>query len=140
MVAIKEVGFGPNAFNEPTEFNAIESLGQIIYNIFVMKPGTLPSLPNVGIDIRKYLYKLVDTNDYDSLRQAIFDSCSGLLTFMRVGDVIIKEMEIKGTFTLVIIINAKIDQESYALLSALRKGDGNDVLYSFRAESLKVAS
>lgn len=140
MVAIKEVGFGPNAFNEPTVYGAIESLGQILYNIFVMRPGTLPSLPNVGIDVRKYLYKLEGTIDYGALRQSIFDSCVGLLNFIQVGDVVVREIEVRGVFTLVVIINAQIDTQSYALISALKKGEGNDVLYSFRAESVKIAS
>ncbi len=140
MVAIKEVGFGPNEFNEPTVYSPLESLGQIFYNIFVMRPGTLPSLPHIGIDIRKYLYRLEGSINYDELRQKVFDSCTQLLTFIKFGDILIKEVEIKGIMTLVVVVNATIDDDSYALVMAMRQGEQNDVLYSFRAESLRITN
>lgn len=140
MVAIKEVGFGPNEFNEPTVYSPIESLGQIFYNIFVMRPGTLPSLPHIGIDIRSYLYKLAGTINYDELRQKVFDSCTQLLTFIKFGDILIKEVDIKNVRTLVIVVNATIEDDSYALIMAMRQGNQNDVLYSFKAESIKMVN
>lgn len=140
MVAIKEVGFGPDAFNEPTVYDPIESLGQILYNIFVMRPGTLPSMPEVGIDIRKYLYRLEGSINHDELREKVFQSCTELLNFIKFGDIIVKEIEIKRVLTLVVILNATISDESYALIVAMRKGQQNEVLYNFKAESLKIMS
>lgn len=138
MVTIKEVGFGPNAFDEPTVYSPLESLGQIFYNIFVMRPGTLPSLPHIGIDIRQYLYKLEGTINYDELRNKVFNSCTELLNFINFGDIIIKEIDIKKVRTLVIIVNASIDDDSYALIMAMRQGTQNEVLFNFKAESLKI--
>lgn len=138
MVAIKEVGFGPDPFDQPTVYSPLESLGKIFYNIFVMRPGTLPSLPHVGIDIREYLYKLEGTINYDELRSKVFNSCTELLNFVNFGDIVIKEIDIKNVRTLVIIINASIEDESYALIMAMRQGAQNEVLFNFRAESLNI--
>ncbi len=139
-VPVKEVGFGTDNFDEPKVLDVQESIGRVLYRIFVMKPGTLPSLPNIGVDISRYLYKREEDISYEELRTKIFASCSSLLTFMTVGDILIKALELKGVLTLIVAVNVVIDGEEFALVSALNKGEDNDVAYSFRAESLKLAS
>lgn len=138
-IPLKEVGFGPDAFDDPTTHDALQSLGILIYRIFVMRPGTLPSMPNIGIDIRKYMYRPEGSIDKDGLRNKIFANCSDLLYFMNLGDIVIEETTVKGQLTLVVVIRATISQKDYALLIALRKGLENEVTYSFRAESLALA-
>ena len=138
-IPLREVGFGPDAFENPTTHDALKSLGLLIYRIFVMKPGTLPSMPNIGIDIRKYMYRPEGSINKDELRNKIFANCADLLYFMGVGDILIDEVPVNGQLTLVVAIMATISQEEYALLIALRKGLENEVTYSFRAESLALS-
>lgn len=137
-IPLKEVGFGPDNFEKAYTQDPLQSLGSIIYRMFVMKPGTLPSLPKVGIDIRQYMYRPEGTIDFDELRNRIFANCSDLLHFMTVGDILIDEVKVKGQLTLVVVIKASINQSDYALFVAMRKGTENEVLYSFRAESIKL--
>lgn len=139
-MALKEVGFGNDKLGNPVTYDYLESLGISLFNIFVMVPGSLPSLPKVGVDIKSYLYKLEDSINTEELRDKIFYSCSELLSFINVSDVNIQEIDLDGQKALVILVTANLEDESFALISVLRKGVDNEVMYSFRAEAIKAAN
>lgn len=139
-LALKEVGFGSDKMGNPVTHDYLESLGISLYNIFVMVPGSLPSLPKVGVDIKSYLYQLEDTINTDELRDKIFYSCSELLSFIKVSDVNIQEVELNNSRVLSILVTVNLEDQSFALVSVLRKGVDNEVMYSFRAAAIKAAS
>lgn len=136
---LKEVAFGDDEKGKAKQFTDIESLGQILYNIFVMRPGSLPSLPNVGIDIRQYMYRLEGSIDVDSLKGDIIKSCTELLTFIEVSDIEIQEVDYQNEKVLLIIMTVNLEDITHAMVSAFRTSN-NGLLYSFRAETIKVAS
>ena len=138
-LAIKEVGFGNDKMGKPLMYSNIDSLGQALYNIFVMVPGSLPSLPRVGVNIKKYMPRLEGHVNTEQRRDDIFYSCSELLTFIKVSDVHIQEVEQANGLTLVVLVKCRLEDEDYALVSALKTGNQDEVVYSFRAEVIKAA-
>lgn len=139
-LALKEVGFGNDKLGNPVLHDYLESLGISLYNIFVMVPGSLPSLPKVGVDIKSYLYQLEDSINTEQLRDKIFYSCSELLSFINISDVNIQEIDVEGQKALVILVSVNLEDDSFALISVLRKGVDNEVMYSFRAQAIKAAN
>lgn len=139
VLALKEVGFGVDKMGKPMTYTNIESLGQALYNIFMMVPGSLPSLPRVGIDIKKYMYRMEGHVNTEELRNSIFYSCSELLSFINVSDVNIQEMEKADGITLMVLVTCRLEDEDYALVSVLRTSNADDVKFAFRAEVLNAA-
>lgn len=138
-VPLKEVGFGLDTLGRPLVYTSVESLSQIFYNVFMMVPGTLPSLPRVGINIKKYLYNMEGQINTEELRDSVFYSCEKLLSFIQVSDVNIQEVEQTNGTTLVVLVTCTIDDEQFALISALRKGSDGDVAYAFKSQSMLAA-
>ena len=55
-----DVTFELNEFNNPRIKSEIETLKDIILFILFSRPGQYPSLPQIGLNIRDYLYDFYD--------------------------------------------------------------------------------
>ena len=75
----REVDFGTDDFNRPKVLSLKESYCRLLLNILILKPGNLPSLPHIGINIKQYLYKLESEIDIAELKDKIYEQCSELL-------------------------------------------------------------
>lgn len=55
-----ELSFGLNAFNDPLEVSGAKAWANLISNLIFMSPGSMPSDPEMGIDIRQYEFMFID--------------------------------------------------------------------------------
>ena len=53
----RDVGIEKDNFQKSKIFNEVDSLINYILNILIMKPGNLPGMPDVGVDIGKFVSK-----------------------------------------------------------------------------------
>lgn len=49
-----------NSFDKPTELSGVAAWSQLLLNLIFLKPGTYPSLPEMGIGIEEYQYDFLD--------------------------------------------------------------------------------
>ena len=49
-----------NSFDKPTELSGVAAWSQLLLNLIFLKPGTYPSLPEMGIGIEGYQYDFLD--------------------------------------------------------------------------------
>lgn len=49
-----------NAFDNPTRLNDLKAWSQLLLNLLFLRPGTYPSQPEMGIDIKNYQYDFID--------------------------------------------------------------------------------
>lgn len=136
MAFLKEVAFGVDDFNKPKLLTPQESLAQILYNIFVMEEGTYPSLPHIGIGIRRYLYKYREDINITELKQKIFVNCTDLLPFVEFDDIDIIVTNYQNQGIMMIMIPLKITDET--MLLAFSTDDKNEILFRFQVESIKL--
>ena len=80
-----ELDLGLNSFQQQKIFTINESIAQIIINLFLMRPGNIPGLPHLGINIREYLYQTEATMDTELLKSKIAGQCSELLPGLVTG-------------------------------------------------------
>lgn len=136
MAFPKEVGFGSDDMGRPKVLSQNASIAQIIYNIFLMEPGTYPSQPEKGIGIRRWLYKTEDEIDSTELKKRIFENCSDLISFLEFDDVEVIFTDIEGQGVLIVILPLKVTNES--MLLAFSKGEENNVYFKFQVEALTI--
>ena len=87
-MAIKhEIVFGVDNFGKQKELSEAETIAQMLLNLFLMRPGQLPSLPHIGMDIRKFLYKFEEDINTDQIRDEIVSQCSALLPYISVQQI-----------------------------------------------------
>ena len=82
-----ELDLGLNNFQQQKIFTINESIAQILINLFLMRPGNIPGLPHLGINIREYLYKTEVSLDTDQLKSKIAGQCSELLPGLVTGEI-----------------------------------------------------
>lgn len=56
-----ELALEINSFDKPKELSSIGAWSQLMLNLLFIKPGTYPSLPELGIGIEAYQYEFLDT-------------------------------------------------------------------------------
>lgn len=137
MAGLKEVAFGVDDFQREIVLSPEESLKQILFNMFVMRPGQLPSQPRKGIDIRSYLYKTEDEIDTNELKQKILFNCSDLLTYLTLDDIVINVFDWQGQGVLFILLPLKRDNDE-AILMTFQGDDKDNILFNFKVESMKI--
>ena len=55
-----EVSLQINSFDKPTELNDVAAWSQLMLNLIFLKPGTYPSMPEMGIGIEQYQYEFLE--------------------------------------------------------------------------------
>ena len=55
MAVNAELAFGTDNFNNQKILNEVETLTQLLINVLVLKPGQLPGLPHLGMNIKQYI-------------------------------------------------------------------------------------
>lgn len=103
MSGLSEVGFGVDSFGKPKILSEKESLLQIVFNVFVAKPGNYPSMPEIGIDIgSRILYLTEDRMEIEQLQIDIRDQLIMVIPGEKIGDVIVGVRTINGEVVVVI--------------------------------------
>lgn len=134
MMGIREVGFGVDDFNRPMVLSETESIKQIVMNVLTGKPGNIPSLPDIGIDIRRYI-EYVDPESIDSqeLKRLIHDQLSTVLSFDQVGDIVVVSTTLEGQSVLIINIPITSNSDSEIQVAAGFSVNGNELKASIEA-------
>jgi hypothetical protein len=105
----------------------------------MMRPGSMPSLPHIGIDIRSYMYKMEDNLDADELKQKIFTQCSDLLSFVSIGDIQVFVAPHEGQSIMIVIIPVSgVDDQDAALLMGFKQDQNNELLFNYKFEQGNV--
>ena len=79
----RDVGIEKDNFQKSKIFNEKDSLVNYILNILLMRPGNMPGLPHLGVDIGKYVKSdMSDSLNVDVLKGLIVSNCSDLLPYL----------------------------------------------------------
>lgn len=130
-----ELDFGFDNFGKQKVLSQSETIAQLILNILLMRPGQMPSMPHIGIDIRKYLYRFEDELDSDALKQDITRQCSALIPFIDLSGLRLMVVNYKGEGVLMIIVPLSITGTQQDLLIGFKKNaDSGDIVFNYQFE------
>lgn len=96
--------FELNEFNEPRIRGEIETLKDALLFVLFSKPGSYPSIPELGLDIETYLYSFYDEIDVEDLKGKITDQCELIGAYIRGGTIQIKKTKYRSKPSLLIHI------------------------------------
>lgn len=71
-----DVTFEVDEFNRPKLLNSSETIKNVIMFLLYSKPGQIPSLPSIGMNIEKYLYEDFNSLDTTEIERNLSDQCS----------------------------------------------------------------
>lgn len=100
----KELGLSTNVFNKATEYQGKTAWFQLILNLIFLRPGTYPSIPNMGVGIQDYEYEYID-DVKDNIRNKIEEQASLFLPDVPLASVEVTSVEYEGKTILLIVIS-----------------------------------
>lgn len=69
-----------DGYNKPKVISTFEMCINVILTLLKMRPGQYPSIPELGIDIEKYLHEYADDpNIPNEIRNKLYDQCNRLM-------------------------------------------------------------
>lgn len=133
----KEIDFGINDVGKANVKDVVKSIADDILTLLVMRPGDIPSMPHLGVDIERYIYELNETIRENDLKDIIFNQCNDLFGILLLGNIqIIDQNHEDGTSTLLIYIPIVIDNvEQDAAVYIFDKGREAKVKLSYTLAS-----
>ena len=109
MAIPRDVGFGLNDFQEMQVYSEGESIARYLLNILLMRPGNLPGLPHIGLNIRELLYSNMEEIDSQDLKDKIISQCTALMANILTEELFVGVIEYKGNSFLLIRIPVLVD-------------------------------
>lgn len=100
----KELGLSTNVFNKATEYQGKTAWFQLILNLIFLRPGTYPSIPNMGVGLQDYEYEYID-DVKDNIRNKIEEQVNLFLPDVPLASVEVTSVEYKGKTILLIVIS-----------------------------------
>lgn len=130
-----EPDFGVNNFNKPKMFSESETLVNNLLMLLFMRPGSYPSLPNLGIDIEQYLYMFFDEINTEKIKYDIAAQCVQFLDAVEAGSLDVQKILYKKKPLLLIVLPVRIEENVTGLKLALTLNDANNVFYNFEYDN-----
>lgn len=97
----KEVTLEINSFDKPKELSQVEAWSQLLLNLIFMRPGTYPSMPNMGVGIENYQFEFLE-DAIEELTTAISEQQKIYLSDIPLNGINCTQVEHNGTPVLLI--------------------------------------
>lgn len=138
MALGKEVGFGKDNFSKPRMLSNKDTICNLILNLLLMKPGNLPTQPELGIDIKSYLYKDEDQIDVNELRNKIYNQCQEFLPYIISNDIKFYINTVGGKNVLMLYLPIVLEGINDGILYAFQDDNAGGVNSGFKFTDLKI--
>lgn len=97
----KETSLQINSFDKPNELTGVAAWSQLMLNLIFLKPGTYPSLPEMGVGIEDYQYDFFE-EAVEALSSAITEQQKVFLPDVPLSGIKISKLDKNGQPILVI--------------------------------------
>jgi hypothetical protein len=77
--------FGVDHYNRAKVLSESKTTAYNILTILFGKPGCFPSLPQIGMNIKQYLYEFEDSFDCEAIKAILASQCSDFVENIRDG-------------------------------------------------------
>ena len=139
MALPRDVGLVKDDFQKSTIYNKYQSLVNYILNILLMKPGNLPTMPNIGVDITKYIKNnMSEILDPEQIRGLIATNCKELLPFIDDSRIFVANVDNVNDKNYLIIsiplIEDADDEKTITAYYAFSGDELNKLHFSFQIE------
>ena len=134
-MAIKpELEFGLDNFGKQKKMNEKDTISQMLINLFLLRPGQLPSLPHVGIDIRQYLYQFEDVVNAEAIREKIVYQCMPLTEYIYLDSiqVVFIPYEQETLMYIVVPIRTSVDNGGTIIYGFKKQKKSNIVTFNYK--------
>jgi len=133
-----EVTFGIDNFGEPASMSQADTIAQMIVNLLLLRPGQLPSLPHIGINVRQYLYKFEEDISTADIKNKISNQCAELLAYIDVNSmqVILLPYKNESILYFFIPLSVKVAENTAISIGFKRNTITNNITYNYTINNI----
>lgn len=137
MSGIYDVSFGKDDFQNPKTLGVVDSIAQQLINLFLMEPGIMPSMPHIGIGIKRYMtYTIEGSFDENELKTKIFSQAKELLPYLDLSGLSVVSFEYDGSGIIYMAVPVSISDST--LLVGFKQNELNSsIIYDYKVEANK---
>ena len=122
--------FGMNSFNTPKFYNESVTTAKNIITILEGRPGFFPSIPDLGMDIKRaLLYKDIDEIDTDVIKAELVRQCDVFITNIRNGTFDVQKVLYQDKPLLIFIIPVTIERAAQRLAVGVMLNSKGETIY-----------
>ena len=127
-----EPSFGLNAFNKAKFKNESETIASAFINLLFGKPGYMPSMPQLGLDIKNTLFMFWDEINPDQIKARILAQCDAFEDYIASGDLDVIKSSVEDQALLVIVVPTQIKDIEKHLVVAITQNDEGVLNYNYQ--------
>lgn len=119
-----------NSFNTPKFYNESVTTAKNIITILEGRPGFFPSMPDLGMDIKRaLLYKDIDEIDTDVIKAELVRQCDVFITNIRNGTFDVQKVLYQDKPLLIFIIPVTIERAAQRLAVGVMLNSKGETIY-----------
>lgn len=119
-----------NSFNTPKFYNESVTTAKNIVTILEGRPGFFPSMPDLGMDIKRaLLYKDIDEIDTDVIKAELVRQCDVFITNIRNGTFDVQKVLYQDKPLLIFIIPVTIERAAQRLAVGVMLNSKGETIY-----------
>lgn len=138
----RDVGIDKDNFQKSRIFNETDSLINYILNILLMRPGNMPGMPELGVNIGQYVHPSMQSSiNSEKIKGLITSNCENLLPYLTADEVFVGVAQDEyGRDVLLIkipLILDKASQEEKDIYYAFYRNELNELEFNFLVDDGK---
>ena len=123
--------FSINNYNKPKILTEKETYVNNVMMILLGKPGFLPSIPSLGMDIQQYLYMFEDDINVNSIKTELANQCSDFLPEIRSGELDVYKTTYKNHTMLIFKLPEVNDTAQSNIAIGITTNSSGELIYNF---------
>ena len=138
----RDVGIDKDNFQKSRIFNETDSLINYILNILLIRPGNMPGMPDLGVNIGQYVQPSMQSKiDSEKLKGLIVSNCENLLPYLTADEIYVGvAVDDMGRDVLLIKIPLIVDvssKEEKDIYYAFYRNELNNLEFNFLVDDGK---
>lgn len=132
MANKKDPSFKINDYNQPKILSTLETYVNNIMMLLFGSPGFYPSIPELGMNIKQYLYKFEDEIDTEEIKSKLVSQCEDFLPEVQAGDLDVLLTQYHGKTTLLFVLPVIDDLNNYSVVLGISTNARGEIIYNFK--------
>lgn len=123
--------FSVNNFNKPKNLTELETKVHNMLMLLYGKPGFFPTIPSIGMDIKKYLYMFSDEIDTNAIKNELARQCSEFIPDIKTGEFEVLKTTYQGQNLLIFQLPIITDSSKHSATIGITLNDRGELVYKF---------
>lgn len=123
--------FSVNNYNRPKVLTELESYVNDILMLLFGKPGFYPSIPTLGMDIKKYLYMFEDEINVEEIKSTLAEQCDEFLPELQSGEFDVINSQYNGNTLLIFKLPIINDLNKNSVAIGITTNKKGELIYNF---------